>query len=146
MKAVSKAQDPSAGIKMDHWAKRYPTNTEDVARVCFDVAQKYLSTATEEEKRSQPTVLQFSSEDQFTKYGIAEIFAEVMGLPLDGMVADTAGAGPQASVQRPYDTHLSTKVLREMGIPVHTQDFRAWWSVVILGFNELHCTEANWDP
>jgi hypothetical protein len=22
-------------VKMDHWALRYPTNTEDVARVCY---------------------------------------------------------------------------------------------------------------
>lgn len=32
--AVWKAQDKDAGIKMDHWAVRYPTNTEDVGRVC----------------------------------------------------------------------------------------------------------------
>ena len=32
--AVWKAQDEKAGIKMDHWAIRYPTNTEDVGRVC----------------------------------------------------------------------------------------------------------------
>jgi hypothetical protein len=34
MDAVWKAQDRNAGIKMDHWAIRYPTNTEDVGRVC----------------------------------------------------------------------------------------------------------------
>ena len=34
MDAVWKAQDKNAGIKMDHWAIRYPTNTEDVGRVC----------------------------------------------------------------------------------------------------------------
>jgi S-adenosylmethionine synthetase len=34
MDAVWKAQEKDASIKMDHWAIRYPTNTEDVARVC----------------------------------------------------------------------------------------------------------------
>lgn len=35
MDAVWKAQEKeSEGIKMDHWAIRYPTNTEDVGRVC----------------------------------------------------------------------------------------------------------------
>lgn len=34
MDAVWKAQEKDACIKMDHWAIRYPTNTEDVARVC----------------------------------------------------------------------------------------------------------------
>jgi dTDP-4-dehydrorhamnose reductase len=39
MDAVWKAQTEGAKIKMDHWSIRYPTNTEDVARVivgmCF---------------------------------------------------------------------------------------------------------------
>lgn len=34
MDAVWKAQTEGAKIKMDHWALRYPTNTEDVGRVC----------------------------------------------------------------------------------------------------------------
>lgn len=37
MDAVWKAQDGKGDggrIKMDHWALRYPTNTEDVGRVC----------------------------------------------------------------------------------------------------------------
>ena len=36
MESVWKAQNIEGGakIKMDHWAIRYPTNTEDVARVC----------------------------------------------------------------------------------------------------------------
>jgi dTDP-4-dehydrorhamnose reductase len=34
MDAVWKAQEKDASVKMDHWALRYPTNTEDVARVC----------------------------------------------------------------------------------------------------------------
>lgn len=34
MDSVWKAQEEGAGVKMDHWALRYPTNTEDVGRVC----------------------------------------------------------------------------------------------------------------
>jgi dTDP-4-dehydrorhamnose reductase len=34
MDVVQKAQDEEPKTKMDHWALRYPTNTEDVARVC----------------------------------------------------------------------------------------------------------------
>ncbi|KAI9055138.1 hypothetical protein LZ554_000102 [Drepanopeziza brunnea f. sp. 'monogermtubi'] len=124
MDAVYKAQEKGQGVKMDHWAIRYPTNTEDVGRVLQDVATKYLST---DDKSSLPTILQFSSEDKMTKYEICEIFAEIMGLPLDGMVANTEGNDPNASVKRPYDCHLSTKVLKELGINVATQDFTAWW-------------------
>jgi S-adenosylmethionine synthetase len=35
MEAVWKAQEKTVEVvEMDHWALRYPTNTEDVARVC----------------------------------------------------------------------------------------------------------------
>ena len=125
METVWKVQEKGAAIKMDHWAQRYPTNTEDVARVCYDVATQYLDKRKEE--RSLPRVLQFSSEERYTKYEICQLFAEILGLPLDGMVADTSGPDIQASVQRPFDTHLSTKVLRGLGINVHTQGFKAWW-------------------
>lgn len=37
MDAVWKAQDKDAGLRMDHWAIRYPTNTEDVGRVCHGI-------------------------------------------------------------------------------------------------------------
>ena len=89
-----------------------------------DIAAKYLETA---DKSSLPTILQFSSEDKFTKYEICQLFADIMGLPLDGMVANTQGNDPNASVQRPYDCHLSTKALKELGIPASTIDFEGWW-------------------
>lgn len=50
-----------------------------------------------------------------------------MGLSLDGIVADKAGNDPNASVQRPYDTHLSNQALKDIGISVATQEFKAWW-------------------
>jgi hypothetical protein len=39
MDFVSKAQANGMKIKMDHWALRYPTNTEDVARVCHGMSR-----------------------------------------------------------------------------------------------------------
>jgi len=122
MDSVWKAQ--KAEVKMDHWAIRYPTNTEDVGRVCQDLAAKYLDV---EDKSTLPTILQFSSEDKFTKYEICELFAEIMDLPLDGMVANTEGNDSNASVQRPYDCHLSSKALKDLGIDIHTMDFKGWW-------------------
>lgn len=140
MDAVWKAQEKDASVKMDHWALRYPTNTEDVGRVCHgmlllqstsqiltnlsDIAAKYLKTA---DKSSLPEILQFSSEDKFTKYEICELFAEIMGLPLEGMIANTEGNDPNASVQRPYDCHLSSKALKDLGIDINTMDFAGWW-------------------
>ena len=123
MDVLWKSQEKDSRIRMDDWAKRYPTNTEDVARVCVDTATKYLNG----ERHRLPKMLQFSSEDRFTKYEICQLFAEIMGLSLDGIVADKAGNDPNARLQRPYDTHLSNRALRDVGINVMTQDFKAWW-------------------
>ena len=120
---VWQSQDKEAKIAMDDWAQRYPTNTEDVGRVCQDIATKYLGAGNQEQAKL-PKILQFSSEDRYTKFEICQLLAEILGLPLEGMVGvKEAGTG----AQRPYDTHLSTKKLQELGIPVWTQDFKGWW-------------------
>ena len=123
MDIVLKAQEKGSMIRVDDWAKRYPTNVEDVARVCVDVVTAYL----DGEGHRFPKILQFTSEDGFTKYEICQLFAEIMGLSLDGIVADKAGNDPNASIQRPYDTHLTTRALKDLGISTRTQDFGAWW-------------------
>ncbi|KAK1149034.1 hypothetical protein N8T08_007711 [Aspergillus melleus] len=123
--AVWKSQDETANVGMDDWALRYPTNTEDVARVCRDVVIKCIKERAQ--KRTLPTILQFSSEDRMTKYEICEKLAEVLGLSLAGMKRNKQGNDPNASVQRPYDTHLSNKALQDLGIDVGTVDFVAWW-------------------
>lgn len=129
MDVVWKAQDvqaEDAKINMDHWAQRYPTNTEDVGRVCKDVATKYLEAG--DARSTMPRILQFSSEDRYTKYEICESFAEIMCLPIqDKLEANKTGGDPKVSVRRPYDTHLSSKTVKDLGINVQTQDFKAWW-------------------
>ena len=123
MDVMWKSQEKGSRIKMDDWAKRYPTNIEDVARVCVDVATKYLDNG----RHQLPKILQFSSEEEYTKLEICQLFAEIMGLSLDGIVADDVGNDTNASVQRPYNTHLSNRSLKDIGINVETQDFKAWW-------------------
>ena len=137
MDLLWKSQEKDVKIKMDDWAQRYPTNTEDVARVCLDVSTKYLGALGTQEHL--PKILQFSSEDRMTKYEICQLFAEIMGLPLDGIIADKQGPNPSDSVQRPMDTHLSTRILQDIGVNVRTQGFKAWWSVKIW----LSCSPAN---
>ncbi|KAH8888892.1 NAD(P)-binding protein [Thozetella sp. PMI_491] len=124
MDVLHKAQQDGAHIKMEHWALRYPTNTEDVGRVCHDVAVKYLET---QDRASLPRVLQFSSEDKYTKYEMCRVFGEIMGLSTNRIEANTEGNDPNASVQRPYDCHLSTKALKDLQIDISTQDFVGWW-------------------
>ena len=120
MDSLYKSQKES--VKMDDWAIRYPTNTEDVARVCKDIAALYT------ENKNLPKLLQFSSEDRMTKYEICQAFAEIMRIPMDGLVADKDGgkAGPDGTI-RPYDCHLDTQELKTLGISVVTMGFVAWW-------------------
>lgn len=145
-------------VGMEHWAKRYPTNTEDVGRVChgeflfyvcftricdviglicwvIDLAVKYLYAAPSE-RAKLPRVLQFSSEDEFTKYEICQLFGDIMGLSVENIVPNTEGNDPEAEVQRPYDCHLSTRALRDIGVDVSTQDFTGWWRREVRAFRK----------
>ena len=150
---VWKAAELPAGsepspLKMDDWSQRYPTNTEDVARVIQDIALLYTSSSPSGSSNnlSLPQILQFSAEERFTKYEICRLLAEILDVDIEGkLIGDRppeegaaegggggagAGAGAGAgntSVQRPYDTHLSTKALKDFGVNVYAQDFRAWW-------------------
>ncbi|KAI5918562.1 hypothetical protein F4810DRAFT_568963 [Camillea tinctor] len=133
MDSVWKAQEPGTKIQMDHWALRYPTNTEDVGRVCHDVSVKYLGAS---DRTLLPQTLQFSSEDKFTKYEICKLFGEIMGLSIAAIEPNTEGNDPNAAVQRPYDCHLSTQELKDLGIDVSTQDFTGWWRWQVRAFRK----------
>lgn len=98
-----------------------------------DIATKYLTT---EDKSSLPNILQFSSEDKMTKYEICQTFGEIMGLPIDNIEANTEGNDPNASVQRPYDCHLSTEELKKLGIDVKTVNFVDWWRREVKAFRK----------
>ena len=98
--------------------------TGELGFAYVDVAVRYLG---EQDKASLPRVLQFSSEDKYTKYEMCQLFGEIMGTPIDHVKPNTEGNDPNASVQRPYDCHLSTRALKDIGIDVATQDFVGWW-------------------
>lgn len=137
MDAVWRAQEQDSEGKpkeviMDDWAIRYPTNTEDVSRVCADIAELYTK-ESDEKRKTMPRTFQFSAEEAMTKYGMCQVLADVMGLPMGGMVANKKGNEP-GGVQRPYDTHLTTDELKAVGVDVMAQDFKAWWYVVIILF------------
>ncbi|KAI9667173.1 MAG: hypothetical protein M1831_001350 [Alyxoria varia] len=131
--AVWKAQEHE--VVMDDWSLRYPTSTEDVGRVCADIASTYLARREQGKQEDLPRILQFTSEDRMTKYEICKALAEeVLGLPLekkkDGtgrMVANKQGNDPKAAVQRPFDTHLSTQELQDLNIDISTRSFINWW-------------------
>ena len=138
MDALWKSQDlkpEQPKTKMDDWALRYPTNTEDVARICLDIIKLYMSATHTADGERLPPILQFSSEDKYTKFEICQVFAEIMGLSMDGMVADKDGGkpGPDGTM-RPYDCHLSTQDLKDLGFNVQTMDFVGWWRREVRAF------------
>lgn len=91
-----------------------------------DVVTQYLG-CDESDRVALPRVLQFSGEDRYTKYEICRVFGEIMGLSIENIQPDSRGNDPNAAVQRPYDCHLSTRALKELGVNVSTQDFVGWW-------------------
>lgn len=117
------AQEHGNKIKVDDYALRFPTNTSDVGRVCRDIAGRYLDASNG--NHNLPDILHFSSEDQMTKWQIVQVFADIMGLPLDGM--EPFQPDDSEAVKRPYDCHLDTSALKELNIDVGTVDFRTWW-------------------
>lgn len=133
MDALQKSQKDQ--VKMDDWAIRYPTNTQDVARVCVDISKLYLSANSASPPKELPRILQFSSEDKMTKYEIIQKFADIMALPIDNVVPDKDGGKPAPDgTLRPYDCHLSSDVLKDLGINVNTMDFVAWWRWKVKAF------------
>ena len=77
--AVWKAQDDE--VVMDDWSLRYPTSTEDVGRVCADIASTYLAKREQGKQEHLPRMLQFTSEERMTKYEICKALAEeILGL------------------------------------------------------------------
>ena len=138
MDVLWKSQDKldasaSEKIKMDDWAIRYPTNTADVGRVCRDIARLWLGVLASENKfgREQlPSILQFSAEEKMTKFEICKVFGEIMGLSVDGLVADRSAEEEMrrpGATQRPFDCHLDTGELRRLGIEVECARFEDWW-------------------
>lgn len=99
------------------------------------MAIKYLA-ASDSERAQLPKILQFSSEDKYTKYEMCQLFAEIMGLNIENVEPNTQGNDPNSSVQRPYDCHLSTKALKDIGIDVSTQDFEGWWRREVRAFRK----------
>jgi len=56
------------------------------------------------------------------------IIAKHLGLPIDHVVANTQPATGQAAAQRPENSQLSTKKLKEVGVDTgESEGFDAWW-------------------
>lgn len=124
---AQKLSPSEAKLQIDDYALRYPTNTQDVGRVCRDIAAVYLS--SENEERELPTVLHFSGEECMTKWQIVKTFAEITGLPVENLepIRPQEGEGGADGTVRPFDCHLDTTELKEVGVDTSAVGFREWW-------------------
>lgn len=123
--AAQKLTPDDPKIQIDDYALRYPTNTDDVGRVCRDVCDLYRS--SENVDRELPQILQFSAEDCMTKWQVVQSFARITGLPLDGLEPMRPQDGPGDETVRPFDCHLDTSELKDLGVEVSTVGFEDWW-------------------
>jgi len=72
-----------------------------------------------------------------TKWQICQTFADIMCLPLDGLVPFKPEEEPEDGTIRPYDCHLDTSALKELGINVSTVGFKTWWQVIPIVLRRL---------
>lgn len=120
------SRDTERITTIDDWSIRYPTNTQDVARVLLELSNVYLDD-TMPDPMTRPKILQFTSEDAMTKYQICQAFAEILHQDISTKLVPLKDDGGSGAVKRPYDCHLSTKELEGLGVNVGTLDFVGWW-------------------
>lgn len=107
----------------DDEAIRYPTNTSDIAEVITSIAKK-LNLGED-----ISGIFHWSSESPYTKYQIALIMAEILGI--DQTLIKTATPNPEAA-PRPMNAHLDTEKLRNLGINGET-DFKSSIREILTG-------------
>ena len=104
-------RDPAV-TALDHWAIRYPTSTEDIARVleqCLQLSARDASAKGVEFSG----IYHWSSDHRCTRYQLAQVVAEISGMDAAHIRADTA---PQFDEPRPYNCQLDKSRLLNLGI------------------------------
>ncbi|RUS18943.1 hypothetical protein BC937DRAFT_88145 [Endogone sp. FLAS-F59071] len=124
---VDVVMDSGKTVDMDHFAIRYPTNVEDVARVLRSLSDKKL-----EQADAISGVFHFSGEEPFTKYEMCQVLAKILHVRMDHLrLVDTVPVAAAAS--RPRDAHLSNRALREAEIDTYAVPFEQWWKLKLIG-------------
>ncbi|KAI8318903.1 methionine adenosyltransferase II, beta-like protein [Martensiomyces pterosporus] len=109
---------------MDDYQVRFPTNTEDVARVLADMTEVSVGSVGE----GVSGIFHFSSKEQMTKYGMCKVFARILGLDDISQLEAVTDKPKEAVASRPDNTQLSTEALEEIGISVSCVPFEEWWT------------------
>lgn len=117
--------NPKKQVTMDHYAKRYPTNVDDIGKALADIAE------LKSKGKDVPSTLHFSANQCYTKYEMCQIFGEILNVPIDHLTPQTT-IDANAAANRPYDCRLSTSALEKLGIPIDTVDFKTWFTKALV--------------
>lgn len=98
-------------LVLDDWATRYPTHVEDVGVVCRQLA------AHREKHAAFGGTYHWSNDEQMTKYQMAKVMTDVLGLPSDNL--EPSGE-PTDGAPRPRDCGLDCSGLEQLGIGQRT--------------------------
>lgn len=100
--------DPTKPARLDDWASRYPTHVEDVASVIAGISEKLMK-----DPSWTGGIYHHSGDECLTKYQMAKIMAEELGVSSDHLTGDDqAPAGPP----RPKDTRLDHSTTEKSGL------------------------------
>jgi len=94
-------------LQFDDWAIRYPTSTGDVALVLKQILNHKIVNP------DFGGICHWSGDEAFTKYGMAKVICDLLGISLDkisGLISPAGGAS------RPKDAHLDCGLLESLGI------------------------------
>ncbi|KAJ2899761.1 hypothetical protein IWW38_000849 [Coemansia aciculifera] len=112
--------------KMDAWQARFPTCTEDVARVLVDLSEISVDAVGE----GVAGIFHFSASEQMTKYDMCKVFARLLGMSSDlsHIVPVFERPAAEQMASRPDNTQLSTAALEEIGVNISCVSFEQWWA------------------
>ncbi|KAF8310946.1 NAD(P)-binding protein [Clavulina sp. PMI_390] len=122
--------------KMDHWATRYPTNVEDIAKYLVALVEKFPNASTR-----LPPILHFSAAEPYTKYEMCVLLASLHTPPLahTHIVPDASEPViPPGGVGRPKDCHLAVDeewkaagLQDSLEVGMYVGGFEEWWKAEI---------------
>ena len=94
-------------FKAEDWAARYPAHVDDVARALALIAKHLM-----QDTADAGGIYHFASGEQFTKYGMARVIAEELGVDVALVQPDP---NPPSGAPRPKDCRLDASRLASLG-------------------------------
>ena len=106
MTSISSQLLAGGAVRLDHWATRYPTSTDDVAFVCRQLVER---------RRDEPDLagtFHWSGDEALTKYEMARAIAEAWALDVR-LIAESS---PPDGAPRPQNSQLHCADLERIGV------------------------------